>query len=178
METRLLTGVVNSTNAEISQDVRVHVQTEIVERSSLVVTCVMHKGYCCHRAERSYKPLLNKSNLEEVLLQAASAMHRQVLQRLPRIWEDLTPEQLQCIRSMENRRSEHPLDIMASDVHDIAMELFERGLAAYREEPSKALELWNQALELEPTNRSCRANIKRLSSIMREKCPEPRTNAK
>ena len=178
METRLLTGVVNSTNAEIARDVQVHVQTEIVERNKLVVTCVMHKGYCCHRAERSYKTLLNKGNLEEVLLQAANAMHRQVLQRLPRIWEELTPEQLRCIRTRENQHSDHPPSNMEVDAHDTAMELFELGLAAYREEPSKALELWNQALEIEPTNRSCRANIKRLSAIMGEKCTETRINAK
>jgi hypothetical protein len=165
METKLMTGVVNSANAEIKKGIPVHVQTEIVERISLIVVCVLYKGYCIYRTERDYKACLSKENIAEVLPRVAAAMHQQVLQRLPRIWAELTPAQLQCVSERESLHSERPPE--AIDGHDVAVELFEQGLATYRNDPDKALALWRQALELEPTNRACRTNLHRLEARLK-----------
>jgi len=160
-----MTGVMNSTNSAFGNGLRVHVQTEIVSRNKLIVTCVMYKGQCLYRTQRSYDMYLEKDNLDEILPRVALAMHQKVLRELPQIYSALTSDQLSCIEERELQSSIRPCEV--KDMHTAVLELLEEGLAACRTDPEKALKVWKEALGIEPTNRTCRTNINRLAALRR-----------
>jgi hypothetical protein len=155
---RLMTGVVNATNIRI-QGVMVHVETEVHMKCEKIVTSVSHQGRIVYQRDRSFAQHTTLPNLGDLLVRGARAHHNQILQQLQIIWAKLPSDVLTWISQAEADKTEQPLPV---DKELRAIELFELGLAALRNEPEKALDLWKEALAMNPRLKQCQANIHRL----------------
>lgn len=156
-------SVILNTNVKVGSFV-IHVQTEEIRHSKLIVTCVIHEGHVINRVERSYAAHESKPNLRNIIPKVANAQHKKEIGEVPSIWRQFNEEKGANTHKGASLRPVPVLVVSQLDPEK-ALELFELGLTLYKEEPLRAQEVWEEASRLDPDNKVYRANLKRLKDL-------------
>jgi hypothetical protein len=150
-----------NTNVRVG-DITLHVQTEEIKPSKLIVTCVLHEGQVIDRVERSYAGYEGKPNIRELIQKVASAQHTKKVVDVPLVWGRISRA-----TRIQNKSTLRPIPMPVTPQLDEtrALELFELGLTLYKEDPLRTREVWEEAVRLDPENKRYRVNLKRLKDL-------------
>jgi hypothetical protein len=148
-------AVVLNTNVQVG-DAVLHVQTEQLASIQQLITCVLHEGQVLARVSRSYAKHANREDLQDVLSRVAASQHKQQVEKASGIWKSA------CNKSEE-------LPVTSDEAVQQAFALFELGLTLVRTNPQQALDVWDRAHALDPSNRACLANLNMLAAQLSEK---------